>query len=89
MSNQKWIALVSFIALLTGCAMPQVTQTIKVPVPVPCDQPEVVKPVLPVDGLDPNTVTVFEAGRAKWATIETLEGYAEKLETAVDACRSK
>ena len=80
------LALAAALAL-SGCAIP-VTQRVEVPVPVPCDAPEVARPASPVDAL-PDDADAFETTRALWATVETLEGYAGQLEVAVAACRSK
>jgi len=73
-------------ALLGGCAAVGTTTTIEVPIPVPCEPPEVAAPALPIDSLSPEA-DIFEHVRALWATVERMEGYESELRTAVDACR--
>jgi hypothetical protein len=65
------------------------TETVEVPIPVPCNPPQVDPPAKPIDGLDPAAMTIFESTRALWATVEALEGHAEQLRVSVDACRSR
>lgn len=74
-------------ALLSGCALLNGTTTrVEVPIPVPCNPPAIEAPARPIDGLTPEA-NEFEYVRALWATLETLEGYTQHLEVAVDACR--
>jgi len=74
---------------LSGCALiPGTTVRQNVPIPVPCDVPDIPTPSVPIDSM-PAQPDVFVTGRALWATVETLEGHAAQMRAALDACRSK
>jgi hypothetical protein len=81
---RELIGAILFALAIGGCA--HMTETVNVPVPVPCNPPKVEKPALPVDSL-PQGSDIFSQVRALWATVETLEGYADQLTAALDACR--
>ena len=73
-------------SLLSGCALLNGVTKVEVPVAVACNPPHIDPPARPIDTLTPEA-NEFEFVRALWATIETLEGYTQHLEAAVDACR--
>lgn len=75
------------IAALTGCAA-QTSNIVHVPVPVPCEIPDVLAPSLPIDVLVPDA-DIFTIDRALWASIERLEAHVERLSALLDGCRSK
>ncbi len=85
----KIAAFAVFILLLfPGCALlPTRTITVNVPVPVPCQMPDIPKPALPIDIVDPTDPNIFYVDRALWATLELLEGYIVQLQTAMAGCR--
>jgi len=71
--------------LLVGCAGK--TQIVKVPVPVPCPAPPAIeRPMLPASALTPDSPP-DEFVRAVVLSIQMLLGYAEELETALEAYR--
>lgn len=73
---------------LSGCAAAPETVQVEVAVPVYCEPPARARPQLPVDSL-PQVPDAFEIERALWATVETLEGHADRLEADIGACRAK
>lgn len=76
-------------ALLLGCASaPPDIVTVPEPYPVYCEPPARSRPALPLDAL-PLDADLFEVTRAAKATVELLEGYLERLEADVNACRAK
>ncbi len=81
----KGCVLCAFL-LLTGCANLGLTTRVEVPVSVACNPPHIDPPSWPIDSVAPQA-NEFEFVRALWATLETLEGYTQHLEAAVDACR--
>lgn len=74
--------------LLAGCASaPQPPVEVRVPVPVPCPAPpDTVRPALPLADLTPDSPPDVVL-RAYAASIEVLMGYAESVETLLDAYR--
>lgn len=75
------------IVTLTGCAGVN-TVVQYVPVPVPCEVPDIPEPVLPIDAVTPDQ-DVFVVSRALWATLEVLEGYVAQLRAAAAGCRAE
>lgn len=74
------------LGLLAGCASQPQTIEVRVPVPVPCQIPDIPWPALPIDSL-PADADVFVASRALWASLELMEGWAATAEAAMSACR--
>lgn len=83
----KWCALgagaLLLAALLAGCAT--TSHTVEVPVPVPCEVPDVPKPALPIDAV-PLDADIFAKVRALIASVELLEGDNDRLRAAIVGC---
>ena len=76
------------VATLTGCAAPRVElQRVSVPVPVACQEPMPVRPVMPLEGLRP-PVSLDAFAAAAMAEIERREGFEGELVAALEACRA-
>ncbi len=73
------------LVLLAGCAAPPRLQTVKVAVPVQCDQQVPDRPQMPTEQLKPG-VTLFAYVKASQAEIERRQGYEVKLRAALEAC---
>lgn len=73
---------------LSGCSLPARTITQQVPVPVPCEVPDIPRPSLPIDSV-PESANIFVVDRALWASLEIIEGYVGQLRAAAEGCRSK
>ena len=75
--------------VLAGCASaPRVeVQRVNVSVPVECQEPVPVRPVMPTDSLRIGA-TVDDFARAATAEIERREGYEGQLLVALEACRA-
>lgn len=83
------IFTVLFVAMLAGCAAPQVvtrTVTAEVPVAVPCRAPQIDRPTWPLDVL-PTDANDYEWTRAALAEIEMRRAYEARLEGAVAGCQ--
>lgn len=84
---KKLILLCATLALLAGCA--SAPQAVLVPTPIPCPAAAVDKrPVRPgpslsnLDAGKPDAVAkAFASSRVQW------QGYADALETLLDACK--
>lgn len=84
---KKLILLCAMMALLAGCA--SAPQTVLVPTPIPCpaaaDDKRPARPGPTLTNLDasqPDAVAkAYAASRVQW------QGYAEALETLLDACK--
>lgn len=82
------IAILLASAMLAGCAAPRVElQRVSVPVPVACQEPLPVRPVMPTEGLRP-PVSLDAFAAAAMAEIERRAGYELELVTALEACRA-
>ncbi len=77
-----WICL---CALLYGCATMGAQGTVEVPVPVPCQVPNIKKPALPVDALT-GVADIFTIVKSLWASDLLRQGYEQELEAALQAC---
>lgn len=86
----KGVLILALSATLAGCAAavppPPATVTVEVPVPVYCEPEVPLAPALPVDALRPGA-GLHEVARALWASLELLEGHAERLRAAAESCR--
>jgi hypothetical protein len=71
--------------MLAGCQTFGPTTTVKVPVPVACQQQEPDRPTMQTDSLRPG-VSLFDAVISMQAEIEAREGYEGRLVTALRAC---
>lgn len=84
------IALVLALAVaLSGCARDWLfkTQTVEVPVPVPCNQPMPTKPDFALDKAHPSD-RLFVKGQATYAELLQRQAYERQLEDALTACRT-
>ena len=76
--------------LLSGCASaPQVIEKpveVKVPVPVPCNAPEIAVPAWPLASV-PASASDFDFFKAALAEIELRTGYEARLLAALGACQ--
>lgn len=79
------ILLAATAAMLMACATTGGTQTTKVAVPVPCQETEPTRPVMPTDRLMPGA-SLDSFVQAATAEIERREGYEGKLVAALRAC---
>jgi len=86
----KRFALLGGVAALAGllaaCGVAPV-QTVKVPIPVPCDAAEPARPAMPTEALSPG-VDLDRFAAAAMAEIELREGYEGELRAAARACTS-
>jgi len=81
------MALILLMAVIfTGCA-PITSNVVRVPVPVPCEIPDVPVPALPIDAVA-SDADLFTIDRALWASLERLEAYVAQLRTMLDGCRT-
>lgn len=82
-------AALAAVLLMAGCASspPKVgIQQVKVAVPVPCQEPEPSRPVMPTERFagDVDVDTYVQAAAAE---IERREGYEDQLVTALRNCK--
>lgn len=77
------IIVVIIVGMLFGCNA--TLQTVKVPVPIACQETEPGRPVMPTDRLLPGA-SLDSVVQAATAEIERREGYETKLVTALRAC---
>ena len=75
------------VVLLSACGTTAPVQTVRVPVPVVCQEPMPARPVMPTEGLRP-PVTLDSFVAAAAAEIERREGYEGELVAALEACRA-
>ena len=75
------LALICFA--LAGCGA--TVQTVKVPITVPCQAAEPVRPVMPTESLKPG-VKLDDFAKSSMAEIERREGYEGKLVAALRSC---
>ena len=78
----KAMFLIAVCAVLAGCAAP--AQTLKVPLPVVCNEAVPDRPVMPTESLAPG-VEPYALTRAALAEIDRREGYEIKLRAALVA----
>jgi hypothetical protein len=71
--------------LLTGCIGTGGALTVKVPVPIACQQLEPERPRMPTDRLKISD-SQFDKVKAMQAEIEIREGYEGRLRAALRAC---
>lgn len=88
MRYPTWTIIMAVVIIMAmgGCA-PITSNVVHVPVPVPCEIPDVPAPVLPIDSVSKDA-DQFTVTRALWATVERLESYVAQLRTVLDACRT-
>lgn len=79
------ILLAAAVAMLMACAAPGGSQTVKIPVPVACQENEPTRPVMPTERLQPGA-TLDSFVQAATAEIERREGYETELVAALRAC---
>lgn len=72
--------------VLTGCDTLRGAITVRVPVPVACEEPVPDRPFMPTDALRPG-VDPFTFSKTAQAEIEVRQGYEGRLLTALEACR--
>lgn len=76
--------------LLVGCGTKPPArveiQQVKVAVPVPCDEPEPERPIMPTEHLPANS-DVDSYVQAAAAEIERRKGYEAKLLSALNSCK--
>jgi hypothetical protein len=75
---------VAISSVLTGCATAPIT-TVKVPVPVQCQEAIPDRPVMPTEAFTTKP-KLDEFARAAMAELERREGYEGRLRTALEAC---
>lgn len=74
------------LATLAGCSTPGPAITVRVPIPVACQEPMPDRPAMPTESLQAGRTTLHEYVRASQAEIERREGYELRLRTALAAC---
>ena len=80
--NRKLLLLAC--AVLAGCGTARTVQ-VRVPVPVPCQEAEPVRPAMPTESLQPG-VPPFLLLRAALAEIDRRAGYEAELVAALRTC---
>jgi len=91
--RQHWraigvVMLAVAVLVLTGCATVERVVTVKVAVPVACDQQEPARPVLAIDTLDDFTsLPLDQQNRHLRADHDERDGYETKLRAALRACQ--
>lgn len=84
----KHVTLILAALLLTGCATVERVVTVKVAVPVACDQQEPERPALAIDTLDGfEALPLDQQNRHLRADHDERDGYETKLRAALRACR--
>lgn len=87
----EWLRLAALltalvlVALLAGCAGPGPAVTVRVPVPVECQEAVPDRPAMPTEQFRARP-PLDQFVRAAQAEIERREGYEKKLRTALQAC---
>lgn len=74
------------LASLAGCGSTGPIGTVRVPIPVACQETMPPRPAMPTDGLQAGRTTLHEYVRASQAEIERREGYELQLRAALAAC---
>ena len=77
---------VALCLLLTGCATERLVE-VRVPMQVACQVAEPERPALPLDSL-PIDAPVDVQARHLRAEVDVLTGWADRLVTALQGCRS-
>lgn len=73
------------LAVLAGCSSTGGALTVKVPVPIQCQESMPPRPAMPTEGLKPGG-KLFASTTAMQAEIELREGYEGKLRAALAEC---
>lgn len=71
---------------VAGCSTPGPALTVRVPVPVACQEAMPARPAMPTDALQPGQTSLHSFVRAAQAEIERREGYELQLRTALANC---
>ena len=79
------ILMIATLAMLMACASSSSIQTVKTVIPVPCQETEPTRPIMPTDRLLPGS-SLDAFVQATTAEIERREGYEITLVTALRAC---
>ncbi len=75
----------AILALFAGCSAAPQIQSVKVPIPVPCQASIPDRPAMPTESLpQAYSLDLFVAAAA--AEIERREGYEKELRAALSAC---
>lgn len=74
------------LASLAGCGTPGPAITVRVPIPVACQEAMPDRPAMPTEQLQAGQTTLHQYVRASQAEIERREGYELRLRTALAAC---
>lgn len=88
-SNTIWLCATLaaiFLVTCTGCTTTPVTQIVKVPVPMQCQETVPDRPAMPTEGLKAGATSLHQYVTASQAEIERREGYEGKLRAALVAC---
>lgn len=83
MNTVRYFGIAVLLVTLSGCGT--TTSTVKIPLPVACQEKEPERPIMPTDALVPGT-TLDALVQAATAEIERREGYEGKLVAALRAC---
>lgn len=97
MTTIRSILATCMLLLASACGTPPkiVTNTVNVPVPVPCNIQAPEKPYMPYTDVDKDKLPPDEAKdiyawiKKMLAEIELRKGYEGELETAIQACNDK
>jgi hypothetical protein len=79
-------AFIFLLPALTGCGA--TLQTVKVPVPVECQEAVPARPAMPTEGFKAKP-TLDQFTKAAQAEIDRREGYELKLLAALENCRAR
>ena len=82
--------LICLAVLTAGCATAPSTpavKTVEVAVPVPCNIPEIAKPIMHFDQYASVEMSLYEKVQLLLAQNYNLKGYTRELEAAASACR--
>lgn len=74
------------LASLAGCGTPGPAITVRVPIPIACQEAMPDRPAMPTEQLQAGQTTLHQYVRASQAEIERREGYELRLRTALAAC---
>lgn len=80
-----FVQVAALALLLAGCAGAPVVTTVKVPVPVACQEKVPDRPVMPTEAFTEKPA-LDQLTRAALAELEIREGYEIQLRTALEAC---
>lgn len=84
---KKGLVLFGAVFLVSGCSTIKDAIIVKVPIPVKCESPAIVKPVMPFTDGGKSEDSIFDMVKKLLAEIEIRKGYEDQLNASVQTCQ--